>query len=314
MTGTIETPRKAPSPRAYARLAKLSFFDYYLATLVVWTMLEPDLRRDPRVLVTLVVVTLGWIGVCGASVAFDDVTGFRDGSDRVNYDPDQRQLRNLERKPLLNGDLTVRQALRCGYALLAAGAVALAVTFLVAPHRPGWALWLTPLMVAIAVQYSYGLRLSYHGGQELALFIPTALVVFIPYGLTHGDVTGMVVLETYLAGLWSLLVSVYSNINDRAGDLAVGRRNLATVLSPRACRTVIVLLSLTEPAAVLWACAAHAVPWWFLVLLVPLLVTRGRQVVAGVVRGELLVARKLGGRAHRLGVVLLLAANLLAVR
>lgn len=314
MSRTIETPRSAPTLRAYARLAKLSFFDYYLATLVVWTMLEPELRGDWRVLVTLAVVTLGWIGVCGASVAFDDVTGFRDGSDRVNYDPDQVQLRNLERKPLLNGDLTVAQALRCGYALLAAGVGALVITFLTAPHVPGWTLWLTPLMVAIAVQYSYGLRLSYHGGQELALFIPTALVVFIPYGLTHGGMTGIAVLETYLAGLWSLLVSVYSNINDRDGDIAAGRRNLAIMLSPPVYRAVIVLLSLTEPAAVVWACAAHAVPWWFLILLLPLLVTRGRQVAAGVIRGEVLVARKLGGQAHRLGVALLLVANLLAVR
>ena len=184
----------------------------------------------------------------------------------------------------------------------------------VSPHLPGWTLGATPLLVAVAVQYSYGLRLSYHGGQELALFLSTALVVFIPFGLAHGSMTHLAVMESYLFGLWSVLVSLYSNINDRAGDITAGRRNLATMLSPSAYHVVIVLLSATEAGAVLVGCASGGVPWWFLAVLLPLFVLRVRQVLTGVVRGDVLVARKLGGQAHRLGVVLVVVANLLAVR
>lgn len=316
MTQSLAAP---PEPaktswRAYARLAKLSFFDYYLAAFVVWTMLEPSARGSARVLVTLAVLTLGWIGVCGAAVSFDDVTGFRDGSDPVNYDPNQEQLRNRSRKPLLQGELTIPQALRFGYALLLAGIAALAVALSISPHLPGWTLAATPLLVVVAVQYSYGLRLSYHGGQELALFLSTALVVFIPFGLAHGSMTHLAVMESYLFGLWSVLVSLYSNINDRAGDITAGRRNLATMLAPRTYHVVITLLSATELGAVLVGCASGGVPWWFLAMLSPMFVLRARQVQIGVGRGDVLVARKLGGQAHRLGVVLVVVGNLLAVR
>lgn len=313
MTDTLAPPRMT-RPRAYAQLAKLRFFDYYLAAFVVWTMLPPDLRLDARVLVTLVVLSLGWVGVCAAAVAFDDVSGFRDGSDLVNYDPAQQQLRNRDLKPLLDGHLTVRQALGFGYAALLFGIACVAVGTLIAPDRPWWALALLPVLVGGSVQYSYGLRLSHHYGQEIVLVLSTGLVALIPFGLVHGEMTGLALLESLLIGLWSLLVSLYSNINDREGDIASGRKNLATVLRPPVYRVVILAISLAETAAIVWACAVGAVPWWFLLALAPVIALRAHQLRTGLLRGQVLVARKLGGQAHRLGVVLLLAANLLAVR
>ncbi|AWZ04266.1 MULTISPECIES: UbiA family prenyltransferase [unclassified Streptomyces] len=318
MTDTLApAPPAAPRmtrPRAYAQLAKLRFFDYYLAALVVWTMLPPDERLDPRVLLTLVVLTLGWVGVCASAVAFDDVTGFRDGSDLVNYDPAQAQLRNRELKPLLDGHLTVRQALGFGYAALLFGITWAVLGALIAPHRPLWALALLPVLVGGSVQYSYGLRLSHRYGQELVLILSTSLVAVIPFGLVHGEMTGLALLESVLIGLWSVLVSLYSNINDRDGDIASGRKNLATMLRPPVYAAVIAAFSLAETAAILWACAVGAVPWWFLLALAPVIALRVHQLRTGLLKGQVLVARKLGGQAHRLGVALLLVANLLAVR
>lgn len=298
--------------RAYARLAKLTFYDYYLAAPVVWTLLPTGLRDDPRVLWTLLVATLGWVAMTAATVAFDDVHGFRDGSDHTNYDPAQA-LRNRERKPLLNGDLTVGQATRFGYGTLTASLALLALAALVAPHRPALVLALIPFQVAISVQYSHGLRLSYHGCQELVLVLSPGLMALIPYGLSDGELTGAIVLESYLIGVWSLLVSVYSNLNDRAGDTVAGRKNLATVLTPPAYRVAIALLSLTETAALLIAWAAGAVPGLFLLCLAPVVALRLKQLNAGLLLGDALVARKLGVHIHRLGVAALLVANLLVL-
>jgi 1,4-dihydroxy-2-naphthoate octaprenyltransferase len=299
--------------RAYARLAKLSFFDYYLAAPVVWALLPSDLRDDPKVLWTLVVTTLGWVAMTAATVAFDDVHGFRDGSDDVNYDP-KAALRNRERKPLLNGDLTEHQALRFGYLALLASLLWMGVAVAVAPHTPTWVLLLIPFQVAISVQYSHGMRLSYRGGQELVLLLSPGLMALIPYGLTDGHFTGVIALETYLIGVWSLLVSVYSNVNDREGDRAAGRKNLATVLTPSAYSVAIALISLTETAALLIAWAADAVPGWFLLCMVPVLVMRARQLRAGLGQNNALLARKLGVDTHRIGVAALLIANLLVIR
>ncbi|MHC0430239.1 UbiA family prenyltransferase [Streptomyces sp. O3] len=308
------TTTAAPVGRllAYSRLAKLTFYDYYLAAPVVWTLLPASLRDDPRVLGTLLVATLGWVAMTAATVAFDDVHGFKDGSDHANYDPSQ-SLRNRARKPLLNGDLTVRQATWFGYGALLACCVWLAVAVAVAPHSPGWVLALIPFQVAISVQYSHGLRLSYRGGQELVLLLSPALMALIPYGLVEGELTGVIALEAYLIGVWSLLVSAYSNVNDRDGDKAAGRRNLATVLSPNAYRVAVALISLTETAALAAAWIAGVVDGWFALCLVPVLAMRARQINSGLLRGNPLLARKLGVDIHRLGVAALLVANLLVL-
>ena len=301
-----------PRVRAYARLATLSFFDYYLCVLVVWTLLEPTVRTQSRTLLVLLLFDLGWVGVVAATVTLDDVTGYRDGSDDRNYAPGAT-LRDRSRKPLLNGSITVGQALRFGVAAAAWGAGCWAAAVLVAGHPPAGAVLALALSLVISVQYSYGLRLSYRGGQELVILTSTGLAVLAPFWLVTGEVTGLIVLQAYLFGLWSLLVSVYSNINDVEGDRAAGRRNLATRLRPGTYLAVIVALSATEAVAVMAGVVGGAAPWWFALLLLPVLGLRGRQIVLGVARAEALAARRLGITIHRLGVVLLLVANLLVV-
>lgn len=299
---------------AYSKLAKLAFFDYYLSALVVWTLLPPDLRTDPRALLVLLLCTLGWLGTVAATVAFDDVTGYRDGSDARNYDPEQEALRDRARKPLLDGHLTVEAAVRFGWASVAFAVVSLAAALAAAPHRPLWAVLLVPTVLLLGANYSYGLKLSYRGLQELVILTTTGLTIAIPYGLVTGRYTGMVGLLTYLFGLWSLLVSVYSNLNDVAGDRAAGRRSLAVRAPRRVYRGVIVALTASEPAAILLALAVAAVPPWYPLFLLPVLAVRANQARTGLLQGNPLGARKLGVKAHRLGVVVVLVATLLAVR
>jgi 1,4-dihydroxy-2-naphthoate polyprenyltransferase len=298
---------------AYARLAKLSFFDYYLSALVVWTLLEPGERTSARAPLTLFVLTFGWMGLVACCVAFDDVTGFREGSDQQAYQPDQANLRSLARKPLLDGSLTDVQAVRFGWAALVWGLAWLAAGAAIAPDPSWWAIALIPFIAFISAQYSYGLRFSYRYGQELVLFLSTGLVVLVPFALVTGRATGLTLLESYLFGLWSVLVSLYSNINDAPVDRAFGRRNLATTTSPRVYAVIVALISATEAGAIALTVGVGAAPWWLLLLLSPVVALRLRQLDAGLRKGAPLVARKFGGQAHRLGVVLLLAANLIAI-
>jgi len=299
---------------AYSKLAKLAFFDYYLSALVVWTLLPPDLRGDGRAVLVLLLCTLGWLGTVAATVAFDDVTGYRDGSDARNYDPGQEALRDRGRKPLLDGHLSVTAAVRFGWAAVGLAAVALGAAVLTAPHRPLWAVLLVPTVLLLGANYSYGLKLSYRGAQELVILTTTGLTIAIPYGLATGAQTGLVWLLTYLFGLWSLLVSVYSNLNDVAGDRAAGRRSLAVRASRRTYRAVIAGLTAAEAGATVLALALGALRWWYPLFLLPVLAVRARQVQVGLVRDNPLAARKLGVTAHRLGVLVILAATLLAVR
>ncbi|GGN32776.1 1,4-dihydroxy-2-naphthoate octaprenyltransferase [Actinoplanes campanulatus] len=310
MTVLPVTPPLGDRLRAYAKLAKLSFYDYYLCVFVVWTLLTAPARTDPGTFAVLLLFDLGWVGVVAATVTLDDVTGYRDGSDDRNYAPGAA-LRDRARKPLLSGALTVRQAVRFGYAAALWGVLCWTAAILIAPYQPVGAIVAAAFSVFISVQYSYGLRLSYRGGQELVILLSTALCVLIPYWLLAGSVSGLALLESFLFGLWSLLVSVYSNVNDVEGDRAAGRRNLATRVSPDTYRVLIGLLTLLEPVAIGIAVATGAAPWWFAVAWLPVLLIRLRQVGFGLLRAQPLAARKLGITAHRTGVAVLVVANLL---
>jgi 1,4-dihydroxy-2-naphthoate polyprenyltransferase len=294
---------------AYARLAKLDFFDFYLNIPVVWTLLSPELRLDPRALLTLLVFLAAEVSVVAAVVAFDDVTGFLDGSDVINYGP-RGGPRKRKRKPLLDGTLSVEQAIRFGRAAAALGAALCVLVVLVAPHRPIAAVLLTGLVFLAGVQYSWGLKLSYRGGQELVIAGSAFYLVAVPYALVTGGTGGFVLVQSFLFGLWQILVSVYSNTNDVAGDRSVGRRNVATLSSGRTNRVFIACLSAAELVVLLGAPLLHLAPWWFPLVMLPVLLLRARQLAAGLLRRNPLVARARGVAIHRAGVLLLVLLNL----
>ncbi|MDQ7810766.1 UbiA family prenyltransferase [Amycolatopsis sp. A133] len=316
MTGS--TVRAVPSTAgesklvSYARLAKLDVFDYYLSLpLVLSAVVLPIGAFDPAVLGTLGLFGLGAVLMTASLVAFDDLTGYRDGSDTANYQANPT-LRRARRKPLVTGALTEREVVRFGWLTALAGAAVFAVTVATAPHTPQWTIWLIVANFVFGIQYSYGLKISYHGFQEAYIAALGWVMVLAPYGLITGRFDGFVLVQALLFGLGPLLFGVYSNTNDIAGDRSVGRPTVAALTTPRGNRRFVAALSVAEFLLGAVASATGVAPWWFVLLMFPVTVLRARQFGVGFgPRGDILRARAIGFTAHRVGAGLLVAANLL---
>lgn len=297
--------------RSFARLGKLDVYDYYLSILVVLAaVLLPAARFDRPTATMLVIFLLGQVFVIMAMVALDDVTGFRDGSDIQNYGPDN-PLRNKLRKPLVAGTLTEREALGFAWTTALIGALLWAAAIAVAPHRPTWALVLIAALFVVSLQYSYGLKISYHGFQEAFLVGLGVVLVVAPYGLAEGRFSGFLLVQGVLFGFGPLMFGVYSNTNDVEGDRAVGRPTVAALVSERGNAVFIGCLSAAEFLLGAVASATGIAPWWFVLLMLPATALRTKQFVTGFVRGDIMRARRTGFRVHRLSVALLVVANLL---
>ncbi|NKY99319.1 UbiA family prenyltransferase [Nocardiopsis alborubida] len=299
------------TPAAYARLAKLDIYDYYIGLPLVLVMLAPALRWEPDTLGLLLLILLAEVAVVAAMVAFDDVTGYRDGSDAANYGSDAAR-RRLARKPLVAGTLTEPQALRFAWAATAVSALLWGLVVLVAPHQPAWAVGLAALCVVASVQYSWGLKISYRGFQEVFLIGLGVGWVLVPYGLLTGELNGFVVVQALLFGFGPMLFGLYSNTNDAAGDRAAGRITVAALVPRRLNAAFIVAATAAESALITGSTLAGISPWWFPLVLAPVLLMRVAQLFIGFVRGDILRARRLAIHTHRVTVVLLIAAHLLA--
>ncbi|MER8059888.1 MULTISPECIES: UbiA family prenyltransferase [unclassified Streptomyces] len=307
-------PVRRPRPRlaAHLRLAKLGMVDYYLSLLVVVSLLPLTGGRtlDAPSWTTLAAFLLGELCLVAAAVAYDDITGYRDGSDAANYGTDAA-VRRLARKPLLAGTLTEADALRFARAALAAGVPCWTTALALAPHRPLWAVLGVAAAGLLVPQYSWGLRLGYHGLQEVFLAAVGWAFVLPLYGLLTGRATALAAVEAFLFGLGPLLFGVYSNTNDIAGDRAVGRPTAACLLSRRGNTVFIGALSALESAVIVTAAVLGLAPWWFPLTLLPVTGARVAQFTVGMVRGDVLRGRLIGIRAHRILVVALVAANVL---
>ena len=296
------------STGAYVKLAKLDIVDYYLGVLVVWALLVPALRFDAGVLTTMGVFLVGEVLVIVAMVALDDLTGYRDGSDIANYAPDA-PARKLNRKPLVAGTLTEPQVLRFALVTAAAGAAVWLGALAVAPHRPVWTVALVAVTFVFALQYSWGVKLSYHGFQEFFLAALGVALVLAPYGLVTGGLDGVVVVQALIFGLGPLLFGVYSNTNDVDGDRRVGRPTVAALTTPRGNRLFIRAVSAGEFLLIL-ALPLVGGPWWFPLALLPTVLLRLRQLRVGFGEGDILRARRIGIDVHRVTVVTLVLVNL----
>ncbi|MET9816103.1 UbiA family prenyltransferase [Streptomyces sp. NPDC006129] len=308
---TSGTTRPESKLRSYARLGKLDVYDYYPSVAVALSAVLLPLSELPTATIaTLALFLLGAVFVIVAMVALDDVTGYRDGSDAANYGPDD-PLRNKLRKPLVAGTLTLREALGFGWATAAAGAVLWAAAVATAPYRPTWTVVLIVVLFVVSVQYSYGLKISYHGFQEVFLAGLGAALVMAAYGLAAGHFSGFVMVQGVLFGFGPLLFGVYSNTNDIPGDRAVGRLTVACLVSPKGNAVFIGALSAAEFLIGAVASAAGIAPWWFVLLMLPVTALRLRQYLTGFRQGDIMRARKLGFPAHRVSTVLLITANLI---
>ncbi|MCS7479193.1 UbiA family prenyltransferase [Umezawaea endophytica] len=295
--------------RAYVRLAKLDIVDYYFGVLVVWTLLPTALRLDGGVLATTGLFLLGEVFVIAAMVALDDLTGFRDGSDIANYAPDDPNRRRY-RKPLVAGTLTEAQVLRFAWITGLIGALLWIAAIATAPHAPLWTVAVIGVTYFFAVQYSWGVKLSYRGFQEFFLAALGWALVLAPYGLATGSIDGNVVVQALVFGLGPLLFGVYSNTNDVKGDREVGRLTVAALATPRGNMLFILALTAVEAVLIVGGPLLGTV-WWFPIALLPTLLLRVRQVRVAFGKGDILRARLLGIRVHRVTVVALVVVNLL---
>jgi 1,4-dihydroxy-2-naphthoate octaprenyltransferase len=295
--------------RSYARLAKLDVYDYYLSALVALSAAVPFLAwRSPEA-ATLLLFLLGEVLFMVAQVALDDYTGFRDGSDIRNYGPDD-PMRRKERKPLVSGALTPGQALGFAWTTALLGAAAWGVTLLIAPHTPLWTVVLMVSVYVVGLQYSYGLKISYHGFQEVYLVVLGAALVLLPLGLLTGGYATFWLVQGVLFGFGPLMFGVYSNTNDVEGDRSVHRPTVAALTSPRGNAVFIGALSLAEFLVGAGASATGLAPWWFVLLLLPVTALRLRQYLTGFRRGDIMRARRMGFAVHRCATALLVVANL----
>ncbi|AXB48003.1 UbiA family prenyltransferase [Amycolatopsis albispora] len=299
--------------RSYVRLAKLDVFDYYLSLFVVLAaILATTTQFSVEVFPMLLCFVAGEICVLASLVAFDDYTGFADGSDVANYGPDAPLRRKL-RKPLVAGTLTPAEALRFAWGAAAAGAALWTAAILIGPYRPMWTVILLVVTFVVSLQYSYGIKLSYHGFQEIYLAALGWVLVLAPYALATGTINAFVVVQALIFGLGPLLFGVYSNTNDIEGDRSVGRTTVASTVSPRANARFVAALSLAEFAIGAVGSLTGAAPWWFVLAMAPATMMRARQWHRGFKLGDIMTARRMGFRVHRLSVLLLVLANLLVL-
>ncbi|MFE0458179.1 UbiA family prenyltransferase [Kitasatospora sp. NPDC058965] len=305
-------PEPAVSWRVYARLAKLDIYDYYLATPLLLAMVLPADGVGAAGAAVLLLFLLGGVAMFAGLCAFDDITGHRDGSDAANYGPDA-PARRMARKPLLTGAIGERQAVRFAWSAIAVQVACWGAALLLAPHRPWWAVAATLACGFAGFQYSWWLRLSYRGWQEFLLAGYGWVFVLAPYGLLTGRLTGFALAAGLVFGLGPLLFGVYSNINDIAGDRAVGRRTVAVLAPPAGNAAFIAGLSLLEAGLLTVPAAVGAAPCWLPALLAPVIALRAAQFTLGLVAGsgEILRARRLGIHTHRVCCALLVAACLL---
>ena len=320
MTSTPSPPPAravGPAPRlrrrvgSYRQLSKLYVFDQYLGVPLAWSLLDRETATAGRTVAVLAVCLVCLVAVVAASVALDDVQGFRDGSDSENYAPREGAPRKRQRKPLLDGQLSERDALRFAAGSAALGLLALAGAFAVAPHRPWWTWLAAGLCTLSSLHYSWGLKLSYVGLEEPILIGGTACTLLIPFGLVSGGATASALVAGALFGFWMMSVSVFSNTHDAEADRRVGRWTVPARASAAVNRRFIVAVFACCWVLLVAGIAGGALPWWLGLAILPALALQGRQLRAGLGRGDNLLARTLGFQAYRAMIVALLVSNLL---
>ena len=308
-------PATGPAARfsAYVRLAKIEFVrDYSLASLVVLAALAAGPGVTAGHVVTVLLFLGGQTFLFAVVTTFDDVTGYKDGSDQANYiAADGTPLRPLRRKPLLTGELTLSQVVRFGYLSLLTGTALWTLAIVQGAHTPWWALLAASLCLLAGVQYSWGLKLSYRGLGEVLVAGCPFVMALSPYGLTAGNLPALVLVGAILFGHWQILVSAYSNTKDISGDKAVNRSTVAVRASERGNRVFIGVLSAAEPALIVVSVVVGWAPWWFVLTMLPVLGLRVRQYGGFLRTGDALRARKRGMVVFRTGVACLVATYLI---
>jgi 1,4-dihydroxy-2-naphthoate octaprenyltransferase len=298
----------------FVQLAKLRVYYHVYEWLLVVLLLDMQRIRPPGALASLILFLVAMLAVQAAACATDDVMGFHDGSDAENYRANDLlpQPRKLLPKPLLTGLLTEREgiAFAVAAALAATGA---AVGSLLVVDAPPAASAGYLVVLACAVQYSWGLKLSYRpGGLEFVIIVVNAATILLPYWWIAHRVSAIAALMSAVVSAWTLLVVSYGNAADRDGDEASGRRTFAVITSPGAYQVFLVLLYLANLALAMLPFGLGLLKPIGIVCVVPLLAMQTVQLYWGVVRGDARRAMKIGMRCYDVGGIGFAAAILLS--
>jgi 1,4-dihydroxy-2-naphthoate octaprenyltransferase len=294
---------------ALARLGKVKLFEIWLGPIVAWSLVIGQEGLHPKssalCLLFFAVIAVGmW-----ATHAFDDLTGYADGSDLRNYAPERRRS---QVKPLVAGQLTVRAARIFAFvcAVIASGCV---VAFCaVADFRPWWIFVGGLLVVVLGVQYSAGINFSYRfiGGGEAVTGVTLAASVLLPYAASTQRVDAASVIQGVLFGTWLVQVLICSNSADAEDDRKVGRRTVAARTSVGANRAfVATVFASTWLLALLGTVFGALSPWTPLALL-PAWAMQA-YVLRNGLRGQWRNRRNFGFQALRLAVLGLVIVNVI---
>ena len=314
MSSGVVTVAASPSTRlrfsAYFRMGRTIRFENWLGTLLWWGLVPGTIATDARTIVLLVLTLATYVAAVAVAGTLDDVQGFRDGSDAANYTrSDPTGLRPMTRKPLLLGWVTEGQAIAYARRMAGVFIVVDVTAWLVAGRTPWWYLAVHLGLFLLGSQYSYGLKLSYHGAQEALLLAGVVSTVLLPYALVTGHTSASAAVLGLLYAAWFVLVSSFSNRHDVEGDRHAARHTTAVLLSSAGHGRFIGALFVGTAAL---SAVAVAVGWlspWTLLAFGPVAVLQGRAVVVGVARENPLRARQLGFWAVRLGVPSLFVVN-----
>jgi 1,4-dihydroxy-2-naphthoate octaprenyltransferase len=310
MANTVADAEKLGTPRRSAvttfkglvRLSKITVYQHYYGLVLAWLILTAAALHRPGVTAAMLLFLLASMGIVTCACSADDVVGYRNGSDAANYKPGDLG-RDIRRKPLLSGAVTEREAVVfvAVSATVAASAGVAAFTVL------GWHVPVVSVLIFVAafvftVQYSAGLRLSYIlGGTEILLCLATASGLLFPYLAVERRWSAPAVTAAFMLGMWLVMVSTYSNVNDKEGDAAVGRRTLAAATRPAVFKTAMVFFYLISVGLVITLALATYWPWWTLLTLAPAVGLHTLQLYLGPGRDRWLIARKIGFLAYDVG-------------
>jgi 1,4-dihydroxy-2-naphthoate octaprenyltransferase len=287
---------------AYARLANARFYYHWYPVIVAWLLLPHAIKLQTGTLEVfgLALFAAASLGAAGGSL--DDLQGTRDNLDQKTYDTAERQ-RSIRAKPLLLGELTERGAERFGHLTATLGILAGCAMVLVAPHPSLLVLAIVLVSALASVQYSYGLKLSYHGGGECLIAYATAVTAVIPYALTVGRIDGPIVTIAIMLGCWFMQIPLFSNMADADKDLQADRRTFANQLSAQANARYITGAFVCCWAVTALGFAAGWLPAVLAIVLVPVWAIQVSQLLTGLRRGDVLRARLLGTHAYDLALV-----------
>lgn len=297
----------------FVQLSKLRVHYHAYEWLLAVLLLNMQGFWPPGTVPSLTLFLVAMVGVQAAACAIDDVIGFRDGSDVENYRQNDLlpQPRKLLPKPLLTGLLTEREGV--AFAVAAAlTATTAAVGSLLVVNAPAASPLGYLIVLGCAVQYSWGLKLSYRpGGLEFVIILVNAATIILPYWWIAHRVTTIAVIMGAVVCAWTLLVVSYGNAADRDGDAASGRRTLAVLAGPGMYRLFLVVMWLASLTLNVLPFALGLLRPIGVVFILPLLVTQTVQLYWGVIRGDPRRAMKIGMRCFDLGGLGFAAAILL---